>query len=1745
MMDESTEEKKNGLHIPHALYQKADLNIDLAEERIHGSTTLWLAFSEDIEENVQFALHSRVPVNNVLINGKPAPYDQRDALGSLAYSAEQRTSYSADKIDTNFRCALEIGVEGELRITVPSAAMSQQLKSLQVLPDNAPADIRRIFSRLDELCLALGTPRANGGENGGILPSELLMQLDVGDDGPDSDVARGYRSLLQVQIFYDINCPEGAGKVNKAPPGIVFRRNADAEAAREQNHTRRGTGVESEACCAYSLGAAVGGALRDPDGVRCWLPCLDIVDQRCIFDITFTVPSTSCVVCSGRRVSVTPVRSSLSASVRPGTVPSHAKKGGFSSKAASVSSLALQQQAGPILHATRFVTASRLPAAAVGFFIGRCETYRMNLYRTHGRVWVATGIADTMGRTKQTTEYSAEAHPAQEEEPISSSVVTGMPPILRVPSLQRTSSIPFGRVRSGSTSSVGSDGDANHEDAGDGTPSKRARRGSSHYGTTPPRGRSRSGSIDGTINTTTPSNASSVLPVGSDMRRPRSASLGNDSAEKAINPPVRAFNVPIGRVHMPKMSDTDPRPSDDGAQPLYETQVRHTTLGLDLAVRLLHKFCGHLYTNNVYTQVFIHGLGETSLSWDGFSLLDAKFLHGREQIFSEMPAHMAQLQAYVYSWLLGALPLDSSDLEFLIHGLAGLLLQVYVEQVFGSEEAICRLRKLTDTVLEMDKAGKGGALTQQYPLPYSRLGAEWRVYVRAKSTVLFTLLESRMGGRDCMRLAIQSLVQSSSLYENVERKGEKTDNLLARVNSSDPSNEASVEPPLMRSASLKEGVDPPLMRSTSLKESSHVKAVVALDYSGNSLFRYGSAPGLSFKSFFVTLASCASNPFDNSDLFVRQYIHNAGSLLLNISSTLDTNEDNTPRNFSLSVHAIAAREKDGRPALYPSEFVVRVYESRDDTATDQVFALQGRRENLSHQLPRRKSTAKKNIDPKEDTRTEEQKKVAEEQYQILDFNMTAIDLARKEDHPVRMVLPDPSRRGIWEASLLLPAPLLVELLFSSIDDTDPARHILALRNLRNCVSDADKGHRNPSLRKGDNVRMVLKAFTSCISGTDGHHCPAVSAEAAYCLAAWQTLRSPRTAPVVKLPELMDLAFMDTGRTNAFGALIHATPLQEWIGLGAIVKIIRDQYMIVVADDHDSKSTAPLSVDVSQPIVAKRYVPAPLDLANETATFLQGSILLALSTIRSQSGATPRDAIDLVLQFAAHSLRLGEEDKFATADGSHYRALLLLCLAQIRTETGSGDAHGDLGAIAAHAVSCLNQDWAAARTHARIKRSLAYGTNSEHSISSNSRVALPTFENGGIITAAALTALVEGDLQVFYGRCRRLGRDRGGQADYSLHPFPSPFATLVRINYLNYFLPPGVELVDVLVVPGAMDRTEGRLYAMCTSTVRTTACEAFVRSCFAQHIAYGESFKLVEAALLRKNEIAEQQALGHMTDQPARAVVTNNNLILSETAFLPVAILAVLAVLKHDNNRNTRRQACATLRSVAMDLPPRQLVQALSCDEPMRCFSWADPQGVSAAPVLRFQSQHRQALQNMNGDLAKHATQLLWTYIVEGNEDQCVRSELLQLWLYMFSQENSLEMIPRVLADECTVLPEEDPLEDAANLITQRLVSPNPLDTYTRAQYHLGLSTQGALPSGGKQAHVDHSRVHDAGHDHEKRRDHRHRNKSKRSHRDNNQSQQAHQHNQTQQRQQQKVQRSSVQVMHHSIDQVITTTSSNN
>eukprot|EP00981_Chlorochromonas_danica_P009868 scaffold2858_cov245-Ochromonas_danica.AAC.7 len=143
------------------------------------------------------------------------------------------------------------------------------------------------------------------------------------------------------------------------------------------------------------------------------------------------------------------------------------------------------------------------------------------------------------------------------------------------------------------------------------------------------------------------------------------------------------------------------------ARRLYEELVHHSFLGLDMALRLIHKFTGHKYDYGEFTFIFVHELGRDFMAWD----------------------------------------------------------------VYGEDDGQYYFQKMYDTVLAFEKQGRSGPLASFYPERYESFTLYFGEYMVAKSIVLFHIIEQAIGGKDPMRVALKHLIKSPLIFAQMVCKG--------------------------------------------------------------------------------------------------------------------------------------------------------------------------------------------------------------------------------------------------------------------------------------------------------------------------------------------------------------------------------------------------------------------------------------------------------------------------------------------------------------------------------------------------------------------------------------------------------------------------------------------------------------------------------------------------------------------------------------------------------------------------------------------------------------------------------------------------------------------------------------------------------------------------------------------------------------------------------------------------------------
>ena len=164
-----------------------------------------------------------------------------------------------------------------------------------------------------------------------------------------------------------------------------------------------------------------------------------------------------------------------------------------------------------------------------------------------------------------------------------------------------------------------------------------------------------------------------------------------------------------------------------------EKNVRWSSLGLSSGMKEVKKLISNdkfQYTT-IYKQIFIDDLGCDNYSYYGFSLLDSKFLHTKEQVYMEMSSHLNQIKLYIYSLVTHNILLNHYDMEFIIHGFVELTLNRYVESVYGIHDRNYRYQKMHDTVIHLDSSGYALPLfPQMLTEQFERLSLHFVTYMK-------------------------------------------------------------------------------------------------------------------------------------------------------------------------------------------------------------------------------------------------------------------------------------------------------------------------------------------------------------------------------------------------------------------------------------------------------------------------------------------------------------------------------------------------------------------------------------------------------------------------------------------------------------------------------------------------------------------------------------------------------------------------------------------------------------------------------------------------------------------------------------------------------------------------------------------------------------------------------------------------------------------------------------------------------
>lgn len=1272
----------------------------------------------------------------------------------------------------NYRCALEIAREGELEITVPNLE-NGRTGPPKAIPKVSPKDVLDSF---DKLLYTYKSLLAKGEE-------EAVTIYDIPEEQAEAPKGKKVH-LLQVKIKYSLS---------QSTTALAFRRQSPFVGLFDKGAK---SAEKAKAICSYSTSFSP--SFYNPDGVRCWLPCLDSLDQRYLFDISLSVAKNHPVCCSGRRLAVS--------------------RRGKSKR---------------FQH--RFFTPTRLPACQLGWFIGKVESYKMSLYKAKGKIWVATGLADYLSSAEHADHPEPAPAPA-EQEPVADSA----------------------------------------------------------------------GQVD-------------------------------------------------GGTALTKRKRDDDHPMISMARRLYAEKVHHSFLGMDMALRLLHKFTGHKYDYDAFAFIFIHDLGVDFMTFDGFALVDAKFLHSAGQVYLESAAHHILLRAYLTAWLTSTVPIASYEDEYILKGAVGYLLHFYMDEVYGEDEGQYFYQKHLDAVLAFEKQSRAVALQGFYPERYDIFTVFGGEYMSAKALVVFHLLEQMLGGRDPMRLVLKHIIKSSATatiaLDAIQAMGMSATSspFLSTPNQSPMGLGAS--PP------YSQGCSPETMESSSPLGTGHTPygstygyqspypymhaghTSPAAAYYGQrggltygeaspqygymspmgrpSLTRQSSATAaavwswekdlqhagdyLSTETFLILLHhACENASQEIDDASLLQLIGGSSSaLFLRVHLAVSERVENKPRTITISTDQIGHRHgKLGKAHCSRGELPVLMVEDRDDNVSEPSVLysdhLETHKQHAYSRPGRRGGKRRKLRDVSQLT----EQQLAEMAFleREKENHKSALQLARDLEYPVKYILVDSACKHLVEIQNTSSDSLLVEQLHASFEShpvVDKHRLLYAVQALRS-ISRAYTAHIHAAIPQAHtagtfptapagaaaekSARVQLKACSDVILGvtTEGmqQHSVFVRAEAAFALANWQNENAP-----FSISEDYD---------SSLG----------WPGMEMLLDCLLE-----------------LFVDT------QKQVPLVVDCHNDGSVYLRNSLLLALSTIKSQQGYSPLEVIEIIVLFAEH---LDAADDDAGADGagseevdhSHDQAILLLCLSRLRYPpidvSPSAVASQSVYKVMSIALHYIEDAMTAARSIARIDHLTADANM------------LPSLPDQGLAVAAAITILSEIDIQAIQDFTSARGNGGSKLRHLDEEAAPTAHGILSHFRYQDYFLRPGMELKCVIEDQHSKKKLKDEfIFFLCSPQIRLAAFEAFVRISFTLH-----------HAKLERLDVAAKAGGG----TGAKSIQG-----IDKCWFIAAAVEALQQLLEHDASVHVKQQAAHIFFDTLLERPARVVMANISHGHVWGCMGWADLQ----------------------------------------------------------------------------------------------------------------------------------------------------------------------------------------------------------
>eukprot|EP00638_Chattonella_subsalsa_P002964 CAMPEP_0117736808 /NCGR_PEP_ID=MMETSP0947-20121206/2157_1 /TAXON_ID=44440 /ORGANISM="Chattonella subsalsa, Strain CCMP2191" /LENGTH=873 /DNA_ID=CAMNT_0005552183 /DNA_START=86 /DNA_END=2707 /DNA_ORIENTATION=- len=191
--------------------------------------------------------------------------------------------------------------------------------------------------------------------------------------------------------------------------------------------------------------------------------------------------------------------------------------------------------------------------------------------------------------------------------------------------------------------------------------------------------------------------------------------------------------------------------------------IARVASNIDGVIQFFEQFLGAKFPYPSYSQMFLEGMVDHSHLYVAFSLVQAEIIPEAKCPEGNIPCNIRQVEAFIHGWTRAAIHLKSWRESWIHHGVAGYLVNLYIERICGRDVYRHRLWRTMNEVCALDKETHSAPIVPQEDWEIlDFMSPKMMRLLQLKSCLLMNMIESRIGSRETMQKALRFIFRHAS-----------------------------------------------------------------------------------------------------------------------------------------------------------------------------------------------------------------------------------------------------------------------------------------------------------------------------------------------------------------------------------------------------------------------------------------------------------------------------------------------------------------------------------------------------------------------------------------------------------------------------------------------------------------------------------------------------------------------------------------------------------------------------------------------------------------------------------------------------------------------------------------------------------------------------------------------------------------------------------------------------------------------